>query len=306
MKRRLVFGTLLSVALVAFLLIDFFEGWSYGLAFLVGLFVLCGLGELFEMARRKGIQVMTSLGIFLAFLLLFVWWRSLEQHSVPGVIQGGPITVELPRMAASSDVPMILAGCLGILMLSLLFRPTGEKELIGVAFTAFGLVYVAFLGGFVLEVRFLRAAADGAGPPHTGAHAVLLMLITTKSADSFAYFSGYRFGKRKLAPRLSPGKTVEGLAGAILGSALVALLYTRVTPLGDYVNWWQACLFGILLAVVAQAGDLAESYIKRSLDTKDSSGLIPAFGGLLDLIDSVLFAAPFTFAYLWLLGLSPG
>ena len=309
MKRRLIFGSILLTLSVFFLVIDLYQESSLGVFLLATLFLLPALGELYRLAQRKGIEPMTRLGFFLAFLLLFLWWRSLtEAAAAPSIVGLGTLGAE-GALGRSGDVPLLLAFCLGLVLIACLFRPTGEGQLIGTAFTAFGLVYVAFLGGFVMEVRFLKDPGRilaGGRPSDIGAHVVLLMLITCKASDSFAYFSGHWFGKRKLAPRISPGKTVEGLGGAVLGSAVLALLYVQASPLGALVSWWQAGLFGILLAVVGQVGDLAESYVKRSLGTKDSSGFIPEFGGLLDLVDSLLFAAPFTFVYFRWVGLSPG
>ena len=308
MKPRIIFGTVLSAAALLFLLIDLFNGRSLGIFCLVVLFALGAQEELFRMAESKGIRPRRDLGRFLAFALLFFWWGALRARAA-GAVQEISLPDGLPAVSVvSSEAPVALAACLFLLLLSLLLREPGEEGIIGAAFNALGLVYVAFLAGFVLEHRFFRAPlpAGGSGAPAVGAHAVILFLVVTKVADTAAYFVGKTVGRRRLAPRLSPKKTCEGLAGALAGGGLAALLYVRLSPLGDHLGWLATALFGILLGFVGQCGDLVESYIKRSFGKKDSSALLPEFGGFLDLIDGVLLGAPFSFVYLSIAGLHPG
>lgn len=316
MKRRLIYGSALFIVSVAFLAADLHYGKSWGIALLAFLLIIWALLELYAMAEGRGIEPLKGVGAFLAFLLLFGWWRSLDARLVAPATEIGPLEVPIPKVPPAitadihvlTDVPMLLAVCLGILLLTCLFRKTGERELIGLAFTAFGLVYVAYLGGFALELRYLRSPDDwkAGGLPVAGAHAVLLMMIATKTADSVAYLVGSRIGKIRLAPRLSPKKSWEGLLAGVIGSALVCLLYTLIVPGARIIVWWQAILFGVAMAVLGQVGDLVESYVKRSLGTKDSSGLLPEFGGTLDLIDGVLLTAPCSFALFCWFGLHPG
>ncbi|MEZ6144351.1 MAG: CDP-archaeol synthase [Planctomycetaceae bacterium] len=111
------------------------------------------------------------------------------------------------------------------------------------------------------------------------------------------YTLGRLFGRRKMAPHLSPGKTWMGAVGAVVGGILGAVLWLRLaSPLFDLTwnsNWWiSAIVFGAVMGVVGLFGDLAESLIKRDVGVKDSAALMPGFGGLLDLLDSILFAGP--------------
>lgn len=117
----------------------------------------------------------------------------------------------------------------------------------------------------------------------------LVVVLATWVGDSTAYLSGRAFGRRKLAPRVSPGKTVEGAIGGLLGSLLMGSLVFVVSGLGA---WWWGAVVGAIVGVVGQVGDLSESLLKRQAGVKDSGTLIPGHGGMLDRIDALLFAFP--------------
>jgi phosphatidate cytidylyltransferase len=149
-------------------------------------------------------------------------------------------------------------------------------------FTAF---YVPFLATFV--VMMLAA--------HDGPRRVLAFMLLTVIADTGAYAVGWRFGSHRLAPRISPGKTREGLAGAIAFAMVAGALLMQYVI--DDGHWWQGILLGLAAAVAATLGDLAESMIKRDLGIKDMGTLLPGHGGLMDRLDSLLATSP----VVWLL-----
>lgn len=163
-------------------------------------------------------------------------------------------------------------------------------------------VYVPILfGTFVFRLTFLPVT-DTAVP---GAWLLLLMIASAKFTDMGAYITGSLIGKNKMAPHLSPAKTWEGFFGA-LGFAQLAAWGVWALA-GDSLTWLPPLHVGILallIGLVAVAGDLAESILKRSLEVKDSGQLMPGIGGILDLIDSLCFAAPVTYFYLVFLGLA--
>lgn len=137
-------------------------------------------------------------------------------------------------------------------------------------------------------------------------HARLYMFLPFVSAftsDAFALFAGMRFGKHKLAPKLSPKKTVEGSVGGFLGAALCCVLYGLVIQkaLGHAPLYWMLALYGLLGSLVSQMGDLSFSYIKREYGIKDYGHLFGAHGGVLDRFDSVTFCAPLTYLLLMIL-----
>ncbi|GIX05135.1 MAG: phosphatidate cytidylyltransferase [Planctomycetaceae bacterium] len=161
------------------------------------------------------------------------------------------------------------------------------------------LLIVSYLGvllGVAAQLRWV--AGDRAGYLVLGS-----LVLVTKGGDVGAYTFGRLFGKRKLVPRLSPGKTWAGAVGALVGSALFSVLWFRwATPWFDrqwvIPEWHWTALYGLILGLVGLIGDLCESLIKRDVGKKDSALLFPGFGGLLDILDSVLFAGPVAYI-LW-------
>ncbi len=138
-----------------------------------------------------------------------------------------------------------------------------------------------------------------------GLIALLTLITTVKMSDAAAYFTGKSFGQRKLAPALSPGKTVEGLLGSFVGALLgVALIVYLVTPYvfqSDLkVHWVWALGYSIAVTIAGVVGDLGESLFKRDAKIKDSSSWLPGLGGILDITDSIVYAAPISY-FLWVL-----
>lgn len=174
-------------------------------------------------------------------------------------------------------------------------EPGGQSERL--AATALVLLYIGLLLSFAVQLRF-------AGPQGSwGLAALVSLLVAVKLSDIGAYAVGRLIGRHKLAPRLSPGKTIEGAGGGLLFSTcgawltLVVLWPAISTTTTPPVKTWQWLGFGLSVGVAGMLGDLAESLLKRDLGRKDSSDWMPGFGGVLDLVDSVLVAAPV--AYLW-------
>lgn len=155
--------------------------------------------------------------------------------------------------------------------------------------TLLGAAYLGGLGGTLAALRL--APLDLGGP-----WVMMLLLTTVMSADSAALFVGSAIGRHKMAPRISPGKTWEGLAGGLAGGILGALIVRQVglpwLPLGH------AALLAVVVAAAGTAGDLAESMLKRWAGVKDSGALFPGHGGMLDRLDSLLFGAPVLYYYL--------
>lgn len=170
-----------------------------------------------------------------------------------------------------------------------------------IACTLLGVWYVAFLTNYFTRLAF--AWHDGGllhsvGP--TGRMMVLYLVGVVKISDVGAYFSGRLLGRHKLYPRLSPKKTWEGLAGGVVASLVVSLLFWHLTDgvLGKLtLDLVDALILGLVLPVVGVLGDLFESLLKRSAGMKDSGTLIPGMGGVLDVLDSLLFGAPVLYAY---------
>lgn len=194
-----------------------------------------------------------------------------------------------------------VAAAIGILFISEMFRYRAPgTAILRVATGSFVVVYIGVLFSFLV---LLRTFDDNGW----GMTALLSVIIIVKLSDTGAYAAGKLFGRHKLAPVLSPGKTIEGMFGAFLAGGLAAWLVFMFLP-GWLIDapvatpWWRAVIYGLVVTVAGMLGDLAESLLKRDMQTKDSSSWIPGLGGVLDIADSMLVAAPAAFLC-WILGL---
>lgn len=181
----------------------------------------------------------------------------------------------------------VLTVAVGYMLVMEVMRP-GERPLERIVYSLFGLLYVPWLLGYFLMLRYTPNAGDGL-------LYFALPLLATFAADIGGYFGGYFFGRRKLAPEISPAKTVEGAIGGFAFSFLIVLLISQFTHIWSPL---EALLYSILVASASQLGDLAESLLKRALRTKDSGTSLPGHGGFLDRLDSLLFAVPATYLFL--------
>jgi phosphatidate cytidylyltransferase len=152
--------------------------------------------------------------------------------------------------------------------------------------------YLGALGGTLAALRVLPVAEGGAWR-------MVMLLAVVMANDTFAYFTGSAIGRRKLAPTISPGKTIEGTLGGVVGAVIAALLVQRFGLPGIPVA--HAALLGVAVAVLGTVGDLVESLLKRWAGVKDSGHLFPGHGGMLDRLDSLLFGAPALYYYFALL-----
>jgi phosphatidate cytidylyltransferase len=175
-----------------------------------------------------------------------------------------------------------------------------RQPLLSVSVTVFGAVYTSLLLFGVL----LRHLPEVESAWH-GTFLLMAPVVLTWLSDTFAYFAGRAWGRRKLIPRVSPGKTVAGAVGALVGTVPCAVAYTWVLGhWGTYTpGWVEAAVFGLLVSVAAQVGDLVESLLKRDVGVKDSGRLLPGHGGALDRFDSLFFTLPLGYLFFrWVVG----
>jgi phosphatidate cytidylyltransferase len=189
---------------------------------------------------------------------------------------------------------VIIGGFLIITALTAFFQKQRPDIINLCLWMMLGSIYIGWLLSLIVLLRIAPATITA---PELGRNLVYLTLFTTFGNDTLAYFSGRFLGRHQMAPRVSPKKTWEGAMGGVAGGIIVALLFTLDTPLQVPFNTWQAVTFGIACSIFGQAGDLAESALKRFAGVKDSGILFPGHGGILDRIDSILLAGIVTFVY---------
>lgn len=272
LTRRIIFAVIAAPASVALIYLG-----DWALAIVLSVLAALAAWEFFRMARETGSLPLEPAGIALAALL--------------------PIAVHGQRLGVYTlSLTAIVAMILVLFASTIWLRGPSGKPLLSVATTAFGVMY-AGLFSYVYVLRY-HDYAVGAG---AGTALVMLPAFLTWATDVGAYAFGRMFGKMKLIPSVSPGKTVEGAVGGLGLTIVICLLYVRFilipyAQLGLTIQG--AVLFAIVVSVAAQTGDLAESLLKREAGVKDSSRIIPGHGGVLDRFDSLLFVMPIAFLLL--------
>ena len=197
---------------------------------------------------------------------------------------------------------LVLMGSLIAVFVRQFPQKHNDRPVATIACTLLGVWYVPYLLNFFSRLALSWDAGAGAARlSATGRTAILYLIVIVKLSDVGAYCIGRLFGRHKLFPRVSPGKTWEGLFGG-LAAAIAASLVFQVWcggALGDVeFGRRDAVLLGLLLAIVGVVGDMFESLLKRAAGAKDSGSFIPGMGGLLDVLDSLLFGAPVLYVYL--------
>jgi len=178
-------------------------------------------------------------------------------------------------------MPLLLTSAVVIPLIGLLVRRRKEEAFQSWVWTVAGILYVGWLLGHLVALRGLD----------DGRNWVFFILFATWASDTFAFFVGRRFGRHKLAPGISPGKTWEGAAGGIVAAVIMSILFFTPTPFRLPMVYWQVIPLAVLVSIFGQLGDLVESLLKRNVGVKDSGSLMPGHGGVLDRIDSLVFAS---------------
>jgi phosphatidate cytidylyltransferase len=268
LKLRVITGVV-GVPLVV-LAIWFGDPWPW-FTILIAAAALAGAYEFYHIANFNRREPLVYLGLLWTLALVLSYhYRSL--NALPAII----------------TVTMLIS------LIYLLFSPSREKAFRKWAWTIVGALYVGWLLSYWLSLRGLQG----------GHNWVYLAMLTTFANDTGAFFIGRAWGRHKLAPTISEGKTREGAVGglicAVLGAIVIAtvlnLISLRLGP-AFHFKYWQIIVLGFLVGIFAQLGDLVESLLKRNMGVKESGNLLPGHGGILDRFDSLIFVGAVVYYY---------
>ncbi|MFO0807000.1 MAG: phosphatidate cytidylyltransferase [Gemmataceae bacterium] len=291
LRTRLIVGTILATLAGGMLLIDErFGPWYPFLAATVAFLATAGTVELWRLLpsdRRP------SLGVVLPGVVLVIagnWW--------PLIRSGIWHSSSLPAM---QSLPCVMHAFAAVVLLAFLvematFTEPG-RSVVRIAIAVWMVAYLGLLPSFLVQLRLSQPLDSD---PAVGSVALALAIFVPKGCDIGAYFTGRLLGRHRMTPVLSPKKTWEGAIGGMLTAVAVAYWLDRLWlgPQSIYGCEWMFLPLGLSVGLAGLLGDLAESLVKRDCQQKDASHAVPGFGGILDVVDAVIFAAPV--AYWWL------
>lgn len=287
LKHRVISGVLMGALFIG-CAVFLPQVWVWAAIVLVA---TLGQLEYYILANKAGIQVFRVWGVFCGLLVISSTYYT-----------AGP---EPQQIAAGYKWESIaLLASFMIICTRQFMRKDSAKAIEIIGGTILGILYVPFLLNFITRIAFAWTGTQNAfRMSQTGRLLILYLLIVVKMTDIGAYFVGSTIGKHKLIPRISPGKTWEGLAGGICVAVLASCSFCYIVE-GRFglisMSMSHAVVLGVVLALAGVGGDLFESLIKRSADMKDSGAVVPGMGGVLDVIDSILFGAPVLYGYVTL------
>jgi len=250
-------------------------------ALIIAVLALAGLVEFYGMAQKRGLPCFKISGVIGGLLLMCGTFAHL---------QGWLGIFNSPARVNDFETSFLILFVLGLCLRQLMCQDN-HSGLTAIGITLLGLMYVPWLLNFFQKINFF--------PQVEGKYYLLYFILLTKFSDMGAYAVGSLIGRHKLIPRISPGKTWEGFAGAMVVATGASLVYVHF--LGRHLAGMSplhAVILGVILSCTAVIGDLIESLFKRECGVKDSGQLLPGIGGILDLVDSLLFNAPIMYLYL--------
>lgn len=252
-----------ALLLIGLSIIGIVVDWVFAL--LVIFLVVLGLYEFFSLVEKKGIQIYKYFGIAVGIII--------------------PASIYFKFEPTKGWELLFVVSLLVIIFLLQFTRKDSRGAVEGVSTLLFGILYVAWLFSFIIKLRYLP----------NGVNLLAALLLITKSGDIGAYLIGTRYGRHALIVRISPKKSIEGAIGGIIFSILAALGSKIFIP---GLSYFHLVIIGMFLGILGQLGDLSESLIKRDCQMKDSGGMFPGIGGVLDIIDSLLFTIPAFYFYM--------
>jgi phosphatidate cytidylyltransferase len=282
------------VAVIGIPIVIYVAFMPYSLLGLMIIFALVAVHEFYSLAKVKGFVPQVTIGMILTALIVVSFAHA---QLLRAALYFHPHT-EIATLTIFLLPIIMIVGVIATLTAEL-FKGY-PNPLIQISITLAGAVYIGFgMGGLygVYEIFY-----DPAGQSSSAALFLIALLASIWICDSAAFMVGRKMGRHKIAERVSPNKTWEGgIAGLIAAIAVWLIARAYIGGLGE-VSLTTAIAVGIIVGVMGQVGDFAESMLKRDAGVKDSSTLIPGHGGVLDRLDSILFVGPLTFVWLYLFG----
>ena len=230
--------------------------------------------EFYKMVARAKAPPLTYFG--LTWVLLFVLFRNPEV-----------LSLLKPHFDINLLTPLLLTSAVAIPLIWFLRYAQREQAFVRWAWTVAGILYVGWLLSHLVALRGLD----------DGRNWVFFALFTTFASDTTAFFVGRAMGRHHLASHISPGKTWEGAIAGVVAAITTSLVFILPTPFSLHLSYRQAMPLALLVSVFGQLGDLVESLLKRNMGVKDSGKLIPGHGGVLDRLDSIVFAGIVVYYY---------
>ena len=272
LQKRFLFGTAILAAFFGIIFLDYIFDSAIGLGCLGILVGGIGLLEFYNLAEKKDFEPFKISGIISGVIVFIVFWLSACGEGINRIYPGIFVFIVLWLFGVQA----------------LKHDPKGTIK--NVSITIFGIIYTLFFLSFIMPIRYM---SNGLG-------IILLVLLITKGGDIGAYLFGRKFGKHKLSS-FSPNKTIEGAIFGLFCSLIIAI-GLNILPGIRILPLYLIIPFGLLIGVSGMCGDLMESVMKRDADAKDSSSAIPAFGGVLDILDSLLISIPVAYCFLVIIG----
>lgn len=270
LKTRIIFGIIMFAVFFSILSLDLIFHTDVAFGCLATLAGGIGLYEFYRIAGKNGFSPFRISGIIVGGWLFVAYWLSTRKG----------LDAHFLRQET------ILASLLWLFAIQACVR--GTKDAIkNISVTMLGILYVFFLLSFAITLRYLPQ----------GICILILVLLISKFGDIGGYLLGRKYGRHKLAPSISPNKTIEGACFSLSFSISIAVIFNLIPQIRIMSVPWSV-LFGATVGLFAMMGDLAESVLKRDVNVKDSSRLVPAFGGVLDIIDCLLMSMPVAYYFL--------
>lgn len=260
MKQRLITSSVLILLTIAGLI------WDPVFVVTVNAIIALGLLEFFNMVEKKGVKLFKYFGLAIGlFIGITVYFKF-------PIKEGGQLL-------------FIICGLFTLFLLELM-KKEQYQPILSLSATTFGILYISWCFSFLLRIRQLE----------DGLLLCIFLITVTKASDIGAYCFGKYFGRTALIKRVSPQKSLEGALGGFLVSLTVGIIFSHF--LQELMFFWEKVFMSAILAIISQLGDLFESLIKRDCNIKDSGKILPGMGGILDVIDSLIFTAPTFYLYI--------